>query len=78
MIEVGQAGRSNSIATLQKLDHVYPYHQAIGFYMERAGYPSKHLARLQAIGMDLDFYLAHNMHGMSYSASWRLFYPEGL
>ena len=66
------------IATLQKLDHVYPYHQAIGFYMERAGYPSKHLARLQAIGMDLDFYLAHNMRGTSHSPSWRLFHPEGL
>ena len=66
------------IATLQRLDHVYPYHQAIGFYMERAGYPHGYLAQLKALGLDLDFYLAHGIHRTNYNKDWRLHHPSGL
>jgi hypothetical protein len=66
------------IATLQKLDHLYPYHQAIGFYMERAGFPSKQLLGFKELGMKWDFYLAHNMRSTAYSPGWRLFHPKGL
>ncbi|MDA0204212.1 MAG: hypothetical protein O3A53_00975 [Acidobacteria bacterium] len=66
------------LATLKKLDYAYPYHQAIGFYMERAGYESKLYDRLKALGMELDFYLAHGSRDREYSSDWRLFYPKGL
>ncbi len=65
------------VATLRKLDYLYPYHQAIGFYMERAGFPGKQHERLKALGMKHDFYLAHDLRDKAYDAGWHLFYPKG-
>ena len=63
---------------LKKLDYVYPYHQAIGFYMERAGYKPAQLERLRSMGLDFDFYLTHGMREPEYSKEWRLYHPRGL
>jgi predicted transcriptional regulator of viral defense system len=65
------------IATLKKLNYLYPYHQAIGFYMQRAGFEPKQYERLKALGMKYDFYLAHGITDRAYDAEWRLFYPKG-
>jgi predicted transcriptional regulator of viral defense system len=66
------------VAMLKKLDYVYPYHQAIGFYMERAGYKPAQLDRLRGMGLDFDFYLTHGMREPEYSKEWRLYHPRGL
>jgi len=66
------------VAVLKQLQYVYPYHQPIGFLMERAGYSEDHLTQLRALGLDFDFYLTHGMQETNYSETWRLFYPQGL
>lgn len=67
------------LATLRKLSYVYPWHQAVGFYMERAGYPESRWSRLLKPGLEFDFYLAHGLPaGRQYDRRWRLYYPEGL
>ncbi len=65
------------IAILKKLDYVYPYHQSIGFYMDRAGYDESRTKRLLALGTSLDFYLTYGIKDRKYDRKWRLFFPKG-
>jgi len=64
------------ISTLEALDYVYPYHQAIGFLMQKAGYPEKNFNQLRAKRLDYDFYLTHEMKTPAYSKEWRLYHPK--
>jgi hypothetical protein len=73
----GKASTNVLVATLKKLHYVYPYHQAIGFYMQRAGWQEKQYSRLLKLGWEFDFYLTYGMKETAYDATWRLFYPQG-
>jgi predicted transcriptional regulator of viral defense system len=67
------------IATLKKLDYVYPYHQAIGFYMERAGYPQSQWAKLLKLGLSFKFHLVHELPAdKKFDPTWQLYYPSFL
>jgi predicted transcriptional regulator of viral defense system len=65
------------VATLKKLEYVYPYHQAIGYLMQRAGYLEERYMRLRKLGLQFDFYLLHGMKEKQYVPDWRLFVPKG-
>lgn len=73
-----QVSVNTLLATLKKLHYIYPYHQAIGFYMERAGYKESQWSKLQKLGAEFDFYLSHALPtDKKYDKKWRLFYPSG-
>ncbi len=64
---------------LKKIGHTYPYHQAIGFYLERTGcYDEAALAVFRKLPRRYDFYLDYQMKNPSYSEGWRIYYPSGL
>jgi len=66
-------------AFLSKMQYVYPYHQAIGFYMEMAGnYRASQVELFRKQPMEFDFYLAHQIGEPVYNERWRIFHPDGL
>lgn len=65
-------------AYLRKINYLYPYHQAIGLYMEKSGaYKDKQIALLKRFDFQFDFYLTYNMKEMEYSENWRIYHPKG-
>jgi predicted transcriptional regulator of viral defense system len=64
-------------ALLKNLGYLYPYHQAVGYYMERAGYRSTQLDLLRRFPMEKDFYLDHQIPNPIYVKDWRLWVPSG-
>ena len=70
----------DTLKTLKQLGYAYPYHQAIGFYMSRAGWPADQVAKIKKIGLNFDFYLDYGtpVSQRAYDKEWRLFYPKGL
>lgn len=73
-----RAAVTKIVAILRQLDYVYPYHQAIGFYLEKAGgYKKSAVELLRANEMAFDFYLTYGMKDMEHSDRWRLFFPKG-
>jgi hypothetical protein len=64
---------------LRKIKYVYPYHQAIGFYLEKSGvYKESAIRIFRNMDMNYDFYLTYQMKDKAYSKDWCLFYPKGL
>lgn len=74
----GKASINKLTSFLTKMEFIYPYHQAIGFYLEQAGYKESVLKLLERFPMKYDFYLNYDIKNKQYSERWRLFYPEGL
>ena len=65
---------------LRKLGYVYPYHQAIGFYLETAGtYDPETIALFRdRFEYEYDFYLSYGMKDTEYNSRWRIHIPSGL
>lgn len=74
----GKVSINKLSAMLKKLNYIYPYHQAIGFYLERAGvYRETQIRLLKKFDFKFDFYITHQMKEAEYSKEWRLYYPKG-
>jgi hypothetical protein len=73
----GKVSTGKLIEFLKKIDYLYPYHQAIGFLMEWAGFPESDIRQIRKLGTRFDFYLAHGLKERDYDPGWRLYYPRG-
>jgi predicted transcriptional regulator of viral defense system len=73
----GNVSGEKILNILKSLDYMYPYHQSIGFLLERAGYPERDVAPFRIPRIEFDFYLLHGMREREYDEKWRLFYPKG-
>jgi hypothetical protein len=75
-----RASANRLAGMLRKLAYVYPYHQAIGFYLEAAGAYDRKAIELFRGGFEyeFDFYLTYGMKETEYVRSWRIHVPKGL
>lgn len=71
----GVASVNKIYSYLKKLNHMYPYHQAVGFYLERAGYKESALKLMEKLPITYNFYLTYEMKNKAYSNRWNLYYP---
>ncbi len=62
---------------LKKIDYVYPYHQSIGFYLQKAGFEESRLKTLRT-NIKYKFYLDYNMSQPKFSEEWKIYYPSRL
>lgn len=62
---------------LGKLDYLYPYHQSIGFYLEKVGV-ADYILDLFRKDITFDFYLTYNIRKKEYNENWKVYYPRGL
>jgi len=63
---------------LAEMHLVYPYEQAIGFYLDRAGFSKEAIAPFRKKPFRFDFYLAHGIRELEHVPEWGLFIPKGL
>lgn len=62
-----------------RMNFTYPYHQVIGFYLDKAGYTEKEYQKfLHHNSPEFKFYLTYNILHKEYSTKWNLYYPKGL
>ncbi len=62
----------------KKIKYVYPYHQSIGFYLERTNYPIEFIDTFSKIKKRYNFYLDNQIAHPKYSKKWQLYYPSEL
>ncbi|TWU46453.1 type IV toxin-antitoxin system AbiEi family antitoxin domain-containing protein [Rubripirellula reticaptiva] len=63
---------------LRRLNFTYPYHQSIGYYMDRSGkFSHSQLDAIRELGLEHDFYLDYGMKKTKYVEKWRLHVPQG-
>lgn len=60
------------------MQFTYPYHQSIGFLLQKAGYEEKEYGLFKEFKHKFDFYLTYNIVEPKYSKEWKLYYPKGI
>jgi len=66
------------VSLLAQTKYVYPYHQALGFLLERAGMSPTQLEPLRRLPRRFKFYLDYGMKQLLYDPEWQIYYPVQL
>lgn len=76
----GRVQINRLLAYLSNLQFIYPYHQAIGFYLEKAGFEDKSLNKIKAFPQNYLFYLEHgiSVKDKVFIPKWNLIVPKEL
>ncbi len=77
-VEQDAVSSNKLIAILNNNPFIYPYHQAIGFYLEKTGYNGRLLEEFRKLPMQYKFYLDYEMKEKIYDKSWMIWYPKGM
>ena len=60
---------------LKRMEFIYPYHQAIGFFLQYAGYTNKEIGLFRSLPKEIDFYLDYYNSEKFYNSDWRIYVP---
>jgi len=63
---------------LSELNYVYPYHQALGWYLSQSGYTDDQLACFRQRPRNHRFYLTHQIKKPVLDEHWNVFCPDFL
>lgn len=77
-IGLHELSTNRMMAALKALDLIYPYQQAIGFYLERAGYKGRLLDTLRKQITPYEFYLDYDISQRTYNEDWHIWHPTGM
>lgn len=63
---------------LDQLNYSYPYHQLIGFYLDKAGCDRNRLLPFLNKVSSLNFYMTYNLTNKTLDPKWKIYYPFGI
>lgn len=63
---------------LNDLDYTYPYHQLVGFYLDKTGFNQSDLKPFLNKVSDFKFYMTYNLSNKKLNSKWNIYYPEGI
>jgi hypothetical protein len=72
----GEVSVNKMLSILKKMDYVYPYHQTLGFYLEKAGYKESVLQLVEELGIKYKFYLTYQITDKVLNDRWKLYVPK--
>lgn len=74
----GKVNLKQLIKYYKKIKYIYPYHQSIGFYLDKSGYTVQFIEPFFKMKIKYDFYLCNQIKNKKYSDKWHLYYPSDL
>jgi hypothetical protein len=77
-LAIGRISAAEIVRLLAQTKYAYPYHQSLGFLLERAGMSASELQPLRSLPMRFKFYLDYGMKKPVYDPSWKTYYPADL